>query len=444
MKFSALLSSCEVYLSQISNAIEISRLENGVLFISENMPGVESVALGVWADAGSADELTSEYGLAHFLEHMLFKGTEQRTPFQLAEAIEDVGGQLNAYTERETTHLFVRVLSEHTALAVELMADMVCHSTLPQDEIDRERQVIIEEIRKYESLPEERIHDLFMSALWQGGSLGHTILGSESNIADVTREALFACRANNFNADRLLITAAGKLSHDELVDRFDRAFALLPGQHNIQRSYIDGKTIPLLIDVADEEQVNFCWGVRTFPADDERNYPLAMLDSTLGGSTTSRLFQEIREKRGLVYDISSFAAGFRHTGLFCASGAACKESFPQVITLMRSEIEKIRTRGISSKELARAKEQIKAGLALSMESTMERMRTLATHYLTWGTIYPLPYLIERMNKVTDDEVNAVIEEVLDIGKWSFSAIGPLDESAVASLLPSPSCIESLP
>jgi predicted Zn-dependent peptidase len=402
--------------------------------MSEAMPGIESVALGVWADAGSMDEGPGEFGQAHFLEHMLFKGTETRSAFDLAEAIEDVGGQLNAYTERETTHVFARILAEHLPLAVTLLADMICHSAFAQVELDRERQVVIEEIRKYESLPEERIHDLIMDGLYAGGGLGHQILGTEESVLAFTRANLLTCWQRHFAADRVLITAAGKVNHSALVAQVEEAFAALPLPLGTRLAQPVGTTVRRILEEEDEDQVHFCWGGRTFPATDPRNFALAMIDAALGASTTSRLFQEVREKRGLAYDVASYTMGFRETGLICATGATSPETFPEVLSLVRREVEGMRRQGMTAKELARAKEQMKSGMALSLESTTERMRRLASHQLTWGTVYPLGEMIARMNEVTLDDIQQVLDTVLNSAEWTFTAIGPIDEKLVAEVL----------
>jgi len=412
----------------------MTTLSNGLRVLTETMPGVESVALGVWADAGSSDESPSEFGQAHCLEHMLFKGTQTRSAFELAEAIEDVGGQVNAFTERETTHLFSRVLAEHLPVAVDLLGDMICRSTFPEAELSRERQVIIEEILKYESLPDERIHDLIMDGLWHEGALGHPILGSEDSIRLLQRKDIVACWQRHFSADRVLITAAGKLEHEALTAMVETAFADLPAPRVAWPQFPQGTCVPRILIEEDEEQVNCCWGNRTFPARDERNFPLAMIDAVLGDSTTSRLFQEVREKRGLAYDIGSYTMGFRETGLICATAAMSLETFPRVLELIRQEVEKLRQEGISGKELLRAKEQMKAGMALSLESTVDRMRTLATQLLTWDTVYPIAYLIDRMNQVTLEDVRQVIEEVLNLERWTFTAIGPIDERIVTDII----------
>lgn len=414
--------------------IRTTRLPNGVLVLTETMPDVESVAFGVWADAGSVDEPAGEYGLAHFLEHMLFKGTETRSALQLAEEIEDVGGQLNAFTERETTHLFARTLAEHLPVAVTLLADMVCHSVFAPQELDRERQVIIEEIRKYESLPEERIQDLIMEGLWYGGGLGHPILGSVESIQQLTREHLVLGWQRHFAAERVLVTAAGKFDHDHLVDMVASAFADLPAPHGPLPTSPHGDRMPRLLVEEDDELVHCCWGGRTFAAADERNFALALIDATLGGSTTSRLFQEIREKRGLAYDIASFALGFRDTGFLCGTASTSADTFPIVLELMQRELQELRRQGLSARELARAKEQMKAGMALGLESTTERMRRLATHQLTWGKVYPLTVLIDRVSSQSAEDVQRVLDEVLDLDRWAFAAIGPIDPAQIMGII----------
>jgi len=413
--------------SHSEETIRQTRLPNGVLVFTEEMPGVESVAVGFWADAGSADEGEGEFGLAHFLEHMIFKGTEKRSAFQLAEEMEDVGGQINAYTERELTNVYARVLAEHLPVAIELLGDMICHSTFPGDELERERQVIVEEVHKYEVLPEERIHDLIMESLWQGGGLGHSILGGEESVRGLTQSDLQSCWRRHFSTDRVLVTGVGKLRHEEFVEQAVAAFATLPAPPALRLLQPEGQRVPHYIIEEDEEQVNFCWGGRSYPAGDDRNFALAILDAVFGASATSRLFQEIREKRGLAYDISTEAIGFRNTGVFYATGAANPENFPAVMALMRGEVERLRREGITARELERAREQMKSGLAMALESTLERMRRLATHYFSWGEIYPLRYLIQRLDQVTRDDVMQTIIELLDPDRWSFAAIGPVTE-----------------
>lgn len=407
-------------------AIRADRLPNGALVFTEEMPGIESVAVGVWADAGSVDEGDGEFGLAHFLEHMIFKGTARRSALALAEEIEDVGGQLNAYTEREVTHVFARALADHLPITIELLGDMICHSTFPENELDRERQVVIEEIRKYESLPEERIHDLIMDNLWHNGGLGHPILGTEHSVGDFTQKDLFNCWRRHFAADKVVLTAVGKLKHEQFMEMATAAFSTLPEAPALRLQQPAGTHVAETVIDEDEEQVNFCWGGKSYAAADERNFALGILDAAFGASTTSRLFQEIREKRGLAYDISTEAMGFRETGVFYATGASSPDTFPQVLALIQQEVETLRRDGISDRELRRAKEQIKSGMALGMENTLERMRRLATHYFTWGEIFPLRMLIERLNAVTRDNVMQVIEEVMDPAQWSFVAIGPVD------------------
>lgn len=412
----------------------MTRLSNGALLLTEVMPGIESVAVGVWADAGSADEGDGEFGLAHALEHMVFKGTETRTAYELAEAIENVGGQINAYTEREITNVYARVLAEHLPVAAELLGEMVCRSTFPADELAREQQVIIEEIRKYEALPEERIHDLLMEGIWQAGGLGHAILGTEESVRGFTRDDLVRGWRQHFAADRVIISAVGRLDHQQMIDLTEQAFAGLPQPTPVRLPQPAGTRVPRQIESEDEEQVNFCWGGRSYPAADERNFALAVLDGVFGASATSRLFQEIREKRGLAYDISSESIGFRDTGVFYATGATSPETFPTVLGLVRQEIDGLRREGISEAELARAKEQMKCGLALGMEGTLDRMRRLASHYFTWGEIIPLRALIDRLNQVTRDDVMRTITEVMDLDTWTFAAIGPVEEADMLSIV----------
>jgi len=421
-------------LSERADAIRRTVLPDGLTVITEAMPDVESVALGVWADAGSSDESPDEHGIAHCLEHMLFKGTARYDAYALAAAIEDIGGHVDAYTERELTHVGARVLAEQLPAAIDMLSEFICRSTFPPDEMERERQVIIEEIRKYDGMPEERIYDLMMAALWHGGALGHAILGTEDSVRGFTREQLVACWRRHFTPSLVIITAAGKLDHDAVTARVAAAFADLPRDGEGCDRGAAGATLPLLHEEEDGEQVHFTWGARAFPAADDRVFPLALADIVLGATSTSRLFQEVREKRGLAYDIGSYLMGFRQTGLLAATGATSPALFSDVIALVRAVITDLREGGITEREWQRAKTQMKSGMALALESTADRMRRLAQHQLTWGEVYPLNALLARIDRVTLDDVHAVLDSRCDLDQWSFVSIGPVEASAVRAAL----------
>ncbi len=415
-------------------AIHRTVLPNGITILTEEMANVESVAIGVWADAGSSDECPAEHGIAHFLEHMLFKGTAHRTAYDLAAAIEDIGGYVDAYTERELTHVGARVLSEQLPMAIDILSELICRSTFPADEMERERQVIIEEIHKYEAVPEERIHDLIMEALWHGGALGHAILGTEESVSSFTRDQLVSCWSRHFAPRRVIISAAGKFNEAEFIERVAESFTDLPHDGAGFNTAEPGERRPLLVVNEESEQVNFTWGARSYHAADDRVFPLALADLVLGASSTSRLFQEIREKRGLAYDIGSYLMGFRDTGLVTANGATSPSQFAQVIELVRDVITDLRANGITAHEWTRGKTQMKAGLALGLEGTGDRMRRMAQHQLTWGEVYPLGYLLDRIEQVTIDDVHAVMDEIFNLEHWTFTAIGPIDEDDVKPLL----------
>ncbi|MHB9025725.1 MAG: M16 family metallopeptidase [Armatimonadota bacterium] len=411
-----------------------TRLPSGVIVITESVAGMETAAVGFWTDAGPVDELPCEYGQSHLIEHMLFKGTATRSAYQLAEDIENIGGQVNAYTERETIHVHAHILADHLPNAIDVLSDMVCHSTFAPAELEIERQVIIEEIRKYDSLPEERIHDLIMEGLWSGGKLGHPILGTEDSVRSLTRDMLLACWKRYFAAEHVLITAAGKIDHERFVDMVAEAFRRLPPGSSARPVIPEGERRPAVLVEEEGEQVYCCLAGRSYPARDDRNYALAILDSILGGSTTSRLFQEVREKRGLAYDISSYLAGFREAGVICATYATGPETFITVLDIIRREIQRLCKQGVTPLELWRAKEQLKAATALSLESTPERMQRLAMHYLTWGKIESVSQIIDRFNRVSMEEIDAVLADLFNLRDWTLAAIGPFNAERVRATL----------
>jgi len=402
-------------------------LENGITLVTEQIPQFRSCSLGIWAQAGSRHERQEQSGLSHFLEHMLFKGTQRRNATQIAEAMDGVGGQLNAFTEKEQTCYYARVMDQHLPMALDILSDMFLNSVFDPHEIEREKGVILEEIKMYDDAPDEMVFDVFTSAVWRGHPLGRSILGTKEVISALTRERVLEYRNAHYVPPRLLVSAAGHLEHDLLVERVAGWFngAPLPEPPPL----VPGGT-PLaepckLVQYRDSEQVYLCYGVQGLAVTDERRYAMLVLDSVLGGSMSCRLFQEIRERRGLVYSVCTFQNSYRDSGLFGVYAGTSAEKVEEVLRLSREILEDVRQDGIRTEELDRAREHLKGSIALAMESTSHRMMRLARTQSFHGRIIPLEEVIERVDAVSHEDVLDLARTLLTPEKFTLAVLGPV-------------------
>jgi len=413
----------------LTNSHQFNRqvLPNGLRVISEHLPGAESVSLGFWVEVGVKQEEPGWEGSTHLLEHLLFKGTRRRSARDIAEAIDGVGGQLNGYTDREYTCFYARVLADHLPLAMDVLSDMLAESVFNPDELEREKQVVLEEIKRYEDDPEDWVHDLFAQTIWEGHPLGRSLLGREQVISAMNRDKALAFFHRHYQPPRIIISAAGALDHDWLVREAERVFgggrspAPLPPEEPARYRPAER------VISRPTEQVHFVLGTRGFAHTSEQRYHLAVLDTVLGGGMSSRLFQEVRENRGLVYSIGSYALAYRTSGLFAVTAGASTQHLEQVLALTRAEMEALRERGITDSECARAKEQIKGGMALAMENTSYRMRRNATSEMYWGRLIPFSEVLERLSEVTPADAGRVAAMLFGGDSLNYVAIGPFAE-----------------
>ncbi len=406
--------------------VNFTTLDNGIRVITEHVPHVESVAIGVWMGAGAKNEKPDEYGLSHFLEHMLFKGTQRRTAKDIADEVASVGGQMNAATDREYTTYYIKVLKEFTPLAVDVLGDMVVNSTFDPEELEREKDVISEEIRRHEDLPEERVHDVLTEITWGPHELGHPVIGTEAAVRASTRDYLISFCSRQYTPERLVVSVAGNLDHNEITRLVDKSLgtltdgpkpeAIKPVRHINARKIVDKGT----------EAAHFCIGAPGYNERDDRKYTLAVLDAILGGGMSSRLFQEIREKRGLAYDIGSYRVAYHEGGLFAVYGGTGVSTLGDVTGLVRQEFRRIREEDISAEELRRAQNQIRGAMILAHESMGSRMGRMAKSILDYGRLVTIEEIMDRVNSVTIAEVRAVAEELLQEDKLSMAVIGPAD------------------
>lgn len=403
-------------------------LHNNVHILTEDVPHVRSVAVGFWVDVGSRDEDSEINGVSHFIEHMMFKGTFHRTAKEIAEALDAVGGQLNAFTTKEYTCYYARVLDEHLGLAIDLLSDMLFSTKFDQDDINRERNVILEEIKMYEDAPDELVHDIFAGSIWKGHALGRPIIGKAEVIENISRDMILKFYDTYYKPGKMVVAAAGNIKHDEVVERFQKVFEQKKGSGPPREMEIPSPKQDIICREKDTEQVHLCVGTPGLKLDDENIYVFQIINTILGGGLSSRLFQEIREKRGLVYSVYSYHSSYHDTGLFCVYAGLSKQNVEQVMDLIFKQVKDIRVNGVKTEEMQRAKDQIKGNLYLSLENVSTRMSRLGKSQLYLGKVVPPEEIVQKVNRVSAQDVREVVREFLKPEKFSLASIGPWDDS----------------
>jgi predicted Zn-dependent peptidase len=381
-----------------------SLLSNGVRVLSEAMPQMVSSTIGIWVQNGSRYETPEENGVSHFIEHLLFKGTKQRTAAQIAEEMDAVGGVLNAFTGKEYTCYYAKVLGDDLPMATDLLADIFLESVFDPAEIDRERQVVLQEISQAEDTPDDFIHDLFALKFWHGHPLALPIFGSVETVNRIDRELLTTFMAERYRSGRVFIAAAGKLDHQRLVDHCERLFARIPGNGRGETIVPPPEHQTVLVHQKELEQAHLCLGGPGLSQLDDLRYASYVLNTALGGGMSSRLFQEVREKRGRVYSIYSFMSSYADCGYFAVYAGTNPEWVDEVIEVTVEELRKVARDGLSAAELARAKSQMKGNMLLGMESTDSRMNRLARNEIYYSRDISLTELAGRIDAVTADQV----------------------------------------
>lgn len=401
--------------------VRITTLDNGLRIITDDLPGIASATLGTWVAVGARHEPPELNGISHFLEHMAFKGTTTRTAQQIVEAIEDVGGHLNAYTSRENTAYHARVLQEHIPLAVDLIADILQHSTFEECEIERERNVILQELGQALDTPDDIIFDYFQETAFPNQPLGRPVLGRPEIIRGISQKDLKGYMDHHYTASRMVFAAAGSVDHDQIVELCLKHFTALP-QHSPQpyekATYKGG----YFAETKDLEQVHLLIGFKSCAYGDADYFPFAVFSSLLGGGMSSRLFQEIREKRGLVYSISSFNSVFRDGGVFGIYAGTSENHVHELIPALQGVLRTFKET-LEEKELMRSRAQFKAELLMSLERTSVRCEQLAQHMLIYGRPISYEEIIEKVNAVTREDVIRVAH-ALETGPITLTSLGP--------------------
>lgn len=402
--------------------VSITTLPSGLTVLTERMERVETVSFGAYVGAGTRHETAAENGVAHFLEHMAFKGTERRSAADIAEAIENVGGHINAYTSREQTAYYVKLLKEDLALGADIIGDILCHSSFEPEELERERGVILQEIGQANDTPDDIVFDHFQSAAYPSQPMGRPVLGTEQIIRSMKREALPGFMSQHYTPDNMVIAASGNLYHEQVVELAQKHFADLPSAERhapMAADYMGGE----YRELRDLDQAHIVLGFDSPGYGEADYYPAMLLSTLLGGGMSSRLFQEIREKRGLVYSIYSFTAPAEDGGLFGIYAGTGESEAAELIPVTLEELEKVQ-RAVSEAELNRARAQLKAGLLMSLESTGSRCEQLARQWQVFGRIIPVSETVGKINAVTVDDIRAAGAKIFR-QKPTLATIGPV-------------------
>ncbi|NGQ94061.1 insulinase family protein [Brevibacillus sp. SYP-B805] len=398
--------------------------ENGLRIVTEKIPSVRSVALGIWVGTGSKYENDTINGISHFLEHMFFKGTTSRTAKEIAETFDEIGGNVNAFTSKEYTCYYARVLDQHAPMALNVLADMFFESVFDSDEIEKEKNVVIEEISMYEDTPDDLVHDLIARASFSAHPLGYSILGTEDVLRRLTRDDLLHYIEKRYLPENTVITVAGNFD-DALLDAIKARFSAFarPGQAvDLQPPGFAAGTI---VQQKATEQAHLCIALPGYHVGHDDIYSLILLNNILGGSMSSRLFQEIREERGLAYSVYSYHSAYKETGTFTIYTGTAPEHVGQVFDIVSHILADVCEKGITDKELNKGKEQLKGSLMLSLESTNSRMNRLGKNELLLGRHFSLDEIIAKIDKVTHASVQAVARELFR-SSMALAMVSPLE------------------
>ncbi len=404
--------------------IQIKKLDNGIAVALEEISYVRSISFGIWIGNGSRNEKPEENGVSHYIEHMMFKGTETRTAKEIAEEMDALGGQINAYTTKEYTCYHTRVLDEHFDRGLDVMEDMVLHSAFLQKEVEKERNVITEEIYMYEDAPEELVHDALQDAIWRDSSLGMPILGTEETIGNLTAEHIKAYYQNNYHTDNIVLSVAGNFKTEEMVEKLNRKLGSF--QRDIPYKPYETKAryqVSHVVREKDVEQVHTVLAFEGFGRNHKDKYALAVFNTMFGGGMSSRLFQKVREEQGLTYSIYSYTTAFRDTGLFSIYAGMNPNQMERVFAIIRAEIEDMKANLLSEKWIAVTKEQMISNFIIGTESTLNRMNSAGAALLLRGEVEETEAILEKLGAVTGEDILRVANTIFDMKNISWCAVG---------------------
>lgn len=402
--------------------LEIRKLSNGIRLIMDPVKEVESVTLGIWIKTGSLYEEKKYAGISHFVEHMMFKGTEKRTYSDISREIDRIGGSINAFTGKEATCYHVKLVSSKLFEGADVLVDMVENSVFPKEEMNKERYVIEEEIKMTLDSPEDLAHDLSTELIFKGNALGNSIIGTPSSLKRITQNVMRGYVKRRYTRDNIIVSIAGKFDEDEVVAYFEKQFEKLDSVAD-EISFVEAEYKPTIKVVQkDIEQCNLCMGLPTFGIDDSRYYPMQVLNNILGGTMSSRLFSNIREEQGLAYSIFSMFASYKGLGYFKIYAGLNRNKVEEAIKGIQNEISHLAKNGIEDDELEASREQLKAGFVFSQESTASRMLTNGRMAILLDRVVPIDEIINAYDSITKSEVENLISNISDFTKYSAVAV----------------------
>lgn len=410
-----------------------THLENGVPVVTESLKNVRSVVLGIWVKVGSRNETTDKNGISHCLEHMFFKGTKKRSAKDIAFEIDSLGGDLNAFTSRENTTFYVKVLDEYLEKGVELLSDIFLHPLFPEDELEKEKKIIKEEIKMVEDTPDDYIHDLFTQTIWGDTGLGQSILGRRETVKSFTKNDLLTHIRKYYGTRDTVISCSGNFDHDTLLNNLHKNLGKLRRGSEPERRpppQYNGKVAVFKKDLA---EAHLCLGLKGLSQVSKERYSLYVLNTILGAGISSRLFQEIREKRGLAYSIYSFIASYYDTGIWGVSAGVSRKKVRETLELIIKEMSSLRDT-MDEAELKRAKDQLKGNIILGLESTSSRMNNIARQEIYYGKYYSPKEIIREIESITLGQIKDLVDKLVQKEYFSLTIYGPVNEEDVKGIL----------
>lgn len=414
----------EILMKKGEKMIKIEKLSNGIPVILEKSLNVKSVSIGIYVKTGAKNEEFYTDGISHFLEHMLFKGTKNRNAKQISEEIDFVGGHMNAYTSREVTAYYINILGEHIGNAIEILADMYINSEFPDEEIEKEKSVIAEEIKMYEDIPEEKVHDLNTEYVLKGTNFEKSILGTEESIKTITKEKLKEYWNDRYTTDNMVVSVVGDFDEKSILEKLEKEFQNLK-KIKLEKNYKKDFCITSgKLEVKEEiSQVHLCFNTKGLSYFSDDKYVLSVISNVLGGNMSSRLFQKIREDKGLAYSVYTYQSSYAEGGIFTAYAGTTKENYKEVIEIIKEEYKSIYKDGISEEELVKAKNQHLSSLILGLETTKARMSRMAGSYINYGEVKPIEKIMENIKKITCEDVCRCAKDLFNEENYSVIILG---------------------
>jgi predicted Zn-dependent peptidase len=403
-------------------------LPNGLLVLTESIPHVRSVSMGVWVNSGARDETAAQNGISHFVEHMVFKGTTTRSASQIAREVDTIGGNLDAFTGKETVGFTIKVLDENSTPALDVLSDLVLNPTFTPEDLAREQGVILEEIKMDEDNPDYLVHEIFTQNFWKNDALGRPILGTVKTVSSFDQQTVFDFYASRFTPGNMVFSAAGHLDHDSFVDQVQQQFSSLAATTGQPFARLDAVAATPHITLKRKkslEQVQFCLGVPAPKVTDEGRYAIYLLNTMLGGGMSSRLFQTIREDQGLAYSIYSEMNPFRDTGSLCVYAGTSIDKTEKVLRLTLEELRRLKSDTVSEVELKRAKDQLKSNIVLGLESSSSRMANLARQQMYFGRFFGVDEITQEIEAVTPADIQIVAQQLFRPEAMALTLLGNL-------------------